>query len=242
MQFLIPHKTRVVILVASLSILAACAQQPAAQAPLPTNPSTAIPSTVAAATSTTASVPTNPPTIAVASTTSSAPTNSATIAPTEVSPGGDVPDNAVFVTYTSPSGGYSIQYVEGWTVAQQSNDGVSITDIDSTEIVTIVPTPSGDLTNYITTTDEPQLQAQTQDYKRVDLKTIQVHNQPVVVLAYTSTSAPDPVTGKQRAVTSLRYYLPGHTGKLAILTLTTPPEVDNVDAFNQMLGSFTWTA
>ncbi|MEO8393039.1 MAG: hypothetical protein ABI700_08595 [Chloroflexota bacterium] len=170
------------------------------------------------------------------------PTNAPTTAPTEVSASGDVPDNAVFVTYTSPSGAYSLQYVEGWTVAQQANDGVSITDIDSAQVVTITAMPSGNLTNYIIATDEPQLKTQTQDYKRVDLKTVQVHNQPVVVLSYTSTSAPDPVTGKTRAVISLRYYLPGSNGKLAILTLTTPLDVDNVDAFNQVLGSFTWTA
>ena len=244
MQSFIVRKTYATVLVACLSIFAAgCGQQPAAQTLLPPTHAP----TITQATSTTGSNPTslateNQTTVApTTSTTSSVPTNSPTTAPTEVSPSGDVPDNAVFVTYTSPSGAYSIQYVEGWTVTQQPNDGVSITDIDSSEVVTIISTPTGDLTNYITTTDEPQLKAQTQDYKRVDLKTIQVHNQPVVVLSYTSTSAPDPVTGKQRAVTSLRYYLPGANGKLAILTLTTPPDVDNVDAFNQILESFTWT-
>ena len=217
MQFLIPHKAPIVVLLAGVSVLAAACGQ---QSVTPTTRPTAAP-TVAAA---------------------NVPTNVATTAPTEVSPAGDVPDNAVFVTYTSPSGLYSIQYVEGWSVEQLTNDGVSITDIDSSEVVNIVPLPSGDLTNYVNATDEPQLKSSVQDYQRIDLKTVQVHNQPVVVLSYNSTSAPDAVTGKQRAVTSLRYYLPGHNGQLAILTLTTPPDVDNVDAFNQMLGSFTWTA
>ena len=223
MHFIDFRKTGMIVLVAGVSILAAaCGQSPATPTPLPP---THLPTQAAA----------NPTTASVAATVP-------TTAPTEVSPSGDVPDNAVFVTYTSPTGGYSIQYVEGWTVTEQANHGVAITDIDSAEVVQIVAAPAGKLTDYVTGTDEPQLKAQVQDYQRVDLKTVQVHNQPVVVLSYTSTSAPDPVTGKQRAVTSLRYYLPGSNGKLAILTLTTPPEVDNVDAFKQMLESFTWTA
>ena len=217
MHFLNSRNTQMFAVLASVSLLAAaCGQQPA-------KPTT---------------IPTSAPTSAAVSVL----TNAATTAPTEISPSGDVPDNAVFVTYTSPSNLYSIQYVEGWAVQQLANDGVSITDIDSSEVVNIVALPSGDLTNYVSATDEPQLKSSVQDYQRVDLKTVQVHNQPVVVLSYNSTSAPDAVTGKQRAVTSLRYYLPGPNNQLAILTLTTPPDVDNVDAFNQMLGSFTWTA
>ncbi len=217
MQFLNSRKIRRFAVLASVSLLAAaCGQQPA-------TPTT---------------IPTSAPTTAAVT----APTTSATTAPTEISPSGDVPDNAVFVTYTSPAKLYSIQYVEGWSVQQLANDGVSITDIDSSEVVNIVPLPTGDLTNYVTATDEPKLKSDVQDYQRVDLKTVQVRNQPVVVLSYNSTSAPDAVTGKQRAVTSLRYYIPGPNNQLAILTLTTPPDVDNVDAFNQMLGSFTWTA
>jgi hypothetical protein len=36
-----------------------------------------------------------------------------------------------------------------------------------------------------------------------------------------------------------RYYVPGPTG-LAIVSLATPKGVDNVDAFRQMIESFTW--
>ncbi len=166
-----------------------------------------------------------------------------TTAPTEVSPSGDVPDNAVFVSYRSKDGGYSIDYVEGWTVEPQAKGGVIISDKDSSEIVTLVPAPSGDINGYITTVDEPQLQKQAQDYKRADLTTVKVKVKAgtIPVLSYTWTSAPDPVTEKQLPVTSLRYYLTEKNGQLAILTLTTPNGVDNVDAFNQMLGSFTWS-
>lgn len=176
----------------------------------------------------------------IVTSTSAVTTAAATTAPTEQSAAGDVPDNAVFVTYTSQDGGYSIQYVEGWTVTPGIEGSVAITDIDSVEMVDVISMPSGDLTTYITGTDETKLKPQVQDYQRTGLETIQVHNQPVVRLTYTGTSAPDAVTGKQRPVETLRYYIPNANGKLAILTLTTPVGVDNVDAFNQMLGSFTW--
>ena len=83
------------------------------------------------------------------------------------------------------------------------------------------------------------------DYKRTDLKTMTVNNQAannqvIIELTYSSTSAPDPVTNKTRAVISQRYYIPGPNSRLAILTLTTPDGVDNVDAFRQMLESFSW--
>ena len=105
--------------------------------------------------------------------------------------------------------------------------------------------PAGDLTQYATSIDEPKLQSQVTDYKRTDLKTMTVNNQAannqvIIELTYSSTSAPDPVTNKTRAVISQRYYIPGPNNRLAILTLTTPDGVDNVDAFRQMLESFSW--
>ena len=163
----------------------------------------------------------------------------------EVSPSGDVPDNAVFVNYQNAEGGYTIQYVEGWTVKPGSSGAVAITDIDSAELVEIRDLPAGDLTQYATSIDEPKLQSQVTDYKRTDLKTMTVNNQAannqvIIELTYSSTSAPDPVTNKTRAVISQRYYIPGPNNRLAILTLTTPDGVDNVDAFRQMLESFSW--
>jgi hypothetical protein len=48
------------------------------------------------------------------------------------------------------------------------------------------------------------------------------------------------VTGKSVASTVDRYYVPG-AGSLAVVTLSTPTGVDNVDAFRQMIESFRWS-
>ena len=59
-------------------------------------------------------------------------------------------------------------------------------------------------------------------------------------LAFHLTSPPDAVTGKQVPLTVDRYYVPGANG-LAIVSLSTPDGVDNVDAFRQMIESFKWS-
>jgi hypothetical protein len=47
------------------------------------------------------------------------------------------------------------------------------------------------------------------------------------------------VTGKQVPSTVDRYYVAGPNG-LAIVSLSTPDGVDNVDAFRQIIESFRW--
>lgn len=152
--------------------------------------------------------------------------------------GGDIPDNAIFLTYADAAHLFGIQYVEGWQVTP-SADGVVIRDKDSSETVQVVGSVV-DIPSYISATDLPQLQSlagfslQTQD-------TVKVNGQQLNHLVYHAPSPPDPVTGKEVPSTIDRYYVPGANGQLAIVTLSTPDGVDNVDAFRQMIQSFTWS-
>jgi hypothetical protein len=149
---------------------------------------------------------------------------------------GDIPDNAVFLTYRSAAWGFSIQYVEGWQVTTQP-DGVTIRDKDSSETIRVVTLPK-DVPAYVTGTDLPALQA-TPGFSLVKRNTAQVGSQTYVHLAYHAAADPDPVTGKQVASTVDRFYVPGPG--LAIVSLSTPDGVDNVDAFRQMITSFKWS-
>jgi hypothetical protein len=149
---------------------------------------------------------------------------------------GDVPDNAVFLTYQQASLGFSIQYVEGWQVTTQS-DGVVVHDKDSSEAVTVVALPS-DVAAYISSTDLPALQGQA-GFKLIKQDTVKVGSSSYHHLTYHVLSPADPVTGKQVPSTVDRYYVPG-TSQLAIVSLSTPDGVDNVDAFRQMIESFKW--
>ena len=149
---------------------------------------------------------------------------------------GDVPDNAVFLTYQQASLGFSIQYVEGWQVTTQP-DGVVIHDKDSSETVTVAALPS-DVAAYISSTDLPALQSQA-GYKLVKQDSVKVGGSNYHHVVYHILSPADPVTGKQVPSTVDRYYVPG-TSQLAVVSLSTPDGVDNVDAFRQMIESFRW--
>ncbi|TMD27326.1 MAG: hypothetical protein E6I94_09640 [Chloroflexi bacterium] len=150
---------------------------------------------------------------------------------------GDVPDNAVFLTYRSAGRSFSIKYVEGWQVTTQP-DGVIIRDKDISETVQVVASPP-DIGGYITNTDLPALQAQA-GFRLGRRDSIRAGSQTYQHLAYHLPSAPDPVTGKQVPSTVDRYYVPGPKG-LAVISLSTPDGVDNVDAFRTMIESFRWT-
>jgi hypothetical protein len=149
---------------------------------------------------------------------------------------GDVPDNAVFLTYKDTAHGFSIQYVEGWQVSPVT-DGVGIRDKDSNELVQVVA-PQTDVTTYVSGTDLPALQGQA-GFKLIKQDKVSVNGKNLVHLVYENPSPPDPVTGKQVPSTVDRYYVAGPSG-LAIVSLSTPKGVDNVDAFRQMIESFKW--
>lgn len=150
---------------------------------------------------------------------------------------GDVPDNAVFLTYHDPTQGFSIQYVEGWQVVQ-AGDGVMIRDKDSSETVAIVPAPA-DVATWVGATDLPALESQA-GFKLIKQDQVKVGSAMLTHLAYHLPAPPDPVTGKQVPSTVDRYYVPGPHG-LALISLSTPDGVDNVDAFRQMIESFSWS-
>jgi hypothetical protein len=98
--------------------------------------------------------------------------------------------------------------------------------------------PVSDVKAYISGTDLPALQ-KTDGFKLVTQDTLKVKGKQIDHLAYEQLSPPDPVTGKRLPSVVDRYYVPGPAG-LAIVTLSTPTGVDNVDAFKQMIDSFTW--
>ena len=149
---------------------------------------------------------------------------------------GDIPDNAVFLTYQSAAWRFSIQYVEGWQVRTVS-DGVTIRDKDSSESVRVVTAPP-DIAAYVNGTDLPALRSQP-GFSLVKRDTVKVGSAVYQHIAYHAPADPDPVTGKQVASTIDRFYVPGPG--LAIVTLSTPDGVDNVDAFRQMITSLKWS-
>lgn len=149
---------------------------------------------------------------------------------------GDIPDNAVFLSYSGGEPAFSIDYVEGWQVNPRP-DGVVIRDKDSSETVAIVALPS-DLGAWIMATDLPGLQAEA-GFTLVKQDRVKVGAFTYDHLVYHLPAPPDPVTGKRVPSTVDRYYVPGSAG-LAVVSLSTPDGIDNVDGFRQMIESFKW--
>ena len=98
--------------------------------------------------------------------------------------------------------------------------------------------PVNDIKGYISSTDLPALQ-ETDGFKLVTQDTVKIHGKQIDHLQYEQLSPPDPVTNKRLPSLVDRYYIPGTTG-LAVISLSTPKKVDNVDAFKQMVESFAW--
>jgi hypothetical protein len=219
----------VVLGLTSVLALAGCAANRGAASPFPSPAASALPRGSALSTS-------SPPATAAPGPSTGAVSTPEPAESTGTTTGGDIPDNAVFLTYNDGSHGFSVDYVEGWQVTP-SPDGVVIRDKDSSETVNVVASPA-DLASYISSTDLPQLQ-QLSGFSLDHQDVATVGGKNIDHIVYHAPSPPDPVTGKEVPSTIDRYYVPGPSG-LAIVTLSTPDGVDNVDAFRQMISSFAW--
>jgi hypothetical protein len=145
-------------------------------------------------------------------------------------PGGDIPDNQVFVTFTSPSSGWSMKYPEGWA---QTGAGSSVTFRNLNNVVSVV----------VVRGSVPSLASVRRDVARLRVASapsvIRVSAAPAIKVSYLSASAPNPVTGRRVTLMVDRYYL-SHGGRVAVVDLGTPVGVDNVDAYRLIVDSFRW--
>ena len=214
---------RLLLIPATVVLLAACGRG-----------GTVAPTTSAASSATAPSASSSPGAVETAAPSA---TGSTATEPPGGTTSGDVPDNAVFLTFHGAGPVFSIQYVEGWQVTTRA-DGVVIRDKDSSESVAIVA-PQKDVAGYVSGTDLPALTAQP-GFVLIKQDSVKIGSSTYVHLSYHQLSPADSVTGKQVPQTADRYYVPGTYG-LAIVSLATPDGVDNVDAFRQMITSFSWS-
>jgi hypothetical protein len=141
---------------------------------------------------------------------------------------GDIPDNQVFVTYSGKS--FSMKSPEGWT---QSGSGDNVTFRDKNNIVRIVIAAG----SAPTVASVRQELATLKGAKATGAPTkLTLSGLPAVKATYTTTSAPNAVTGKRLTLTVDRYEL-AKNGRRGIVDLGSPVGVDNVDAYRLMVQS-----
>jgi hypothetical protein len=143
---------------------------------------------------------------------------------------GDIPDNQVFVTFTGPS--FSMKTPEGWT---QSGSGKNVTFRDKNNIVRVVVAQGTAPTVASVKHELASLKGGA--HVESPPTGLKIGGLPAVKAVYSTTSAPNPVTGKAVKLIVDRYEL-GRSGTRATVDLGTPVGVDNVDAYRLMIESF----
>lgn len=148
---------------------------------------------------------------------------------------GDIADTATYLTYHGS--GYSLKYVEGWGIQQGPGGHVAISDKDSSETVAV--RADHQTVAAVATSDLAHLRSTAPRFHLIARRTVQLPAGTAAYAQYRTLSAPDPVTSKRVAVVVDRYYVQS-PNRVAVLTLSTPVGVDNVDAFRLIARSFRW--
>jgi type IV secretory pathway protease TraF len=146
---------------------------------------------------------------------------------------GDIPDNQVFLVFRNTRAGYSMKYPEGWA---QQGSGATVVFRDKNNIVRI-DVRRGRLPTGAAIREE--LRGLNGARVVSAPQAIQLSGGRGYKVVYSTESAPNAVTGKRVTLVVDRYYLV-RAGRLAVIDLGTPQDVDNVDAYRLMIESFRW--
>jgi hypothetical protein len=149
---------------------------------------------------------------------------------------GDIPDNQNFLVYRDKGVGFSIKYPEGWS---QTKSAGGIDFKDKNNLVRVAVHKGQAPTAASASAELKKLKASQPSLKAQAPKQIKLKAGPAIKVTYTTTSAPNPVTGKRVVLMVDRYEL-AKKGRVAVIDLGTPTGVDNVDAYRLMSESFTW--
>ena len=155
----------------------------------------------------------------------------------EVNAAGDIPDNQVFVTYSAPSGSYSIQVPEGW--ARTVAGGVT-TFTDNFNAVRIEEQTTATAPTVMSATAEVTTLAQhVSGFKTGKVSAVTRKGGPAVLITYGDDSPPNQVTAKtlRRDVERYEFW---HNGTELIVTLAGPVGADNVDPWRTITDSVRW--
>ncbi len=149
---------------------------------------------------------------------------------------GDIPDNQVFLTYKSDQPAFSIKYPEGWS---QSVNKETTTFRNNNNLATITVKAGAAISVASVQKEMDNLKSTTPSISFKTPQAITLGAKQMVKVVYTTTSAANATTGKTVKLMVDRYEV-SKAGKVAIVELSTPEGVDNVDAYRLMIESFKW--
>jgi hypothetical protein len=177
------------------------------------------------------------PTTSLASTTTTTAAADNPNAP-EVNPAGDIPDNQVFVSYSPPSGGYSLKVPEGWA---RVDTGGAVTFTDKLNRVRMETKASASTPTVSSAQQDevPAIRSASKNYEAGKVTQVTRKSGTAILITYRADSEPDPVTGKVVHDDVERYEF-WRSGNEVVLTLSGPQGADNVDPWRIVTDSFTW--
>lgn len=182
-------------------------------------------------------IPTQAPT-SVSSVTSTSTEQPVPVISSSQASGSDIPDTQVFVHYTSSQGRYQLEVPEGWA---QTTNGTEVSFVSNLNalLVSLTSTTTQPTASSVRNDQAVTLQQTGRAIRDVQVKDVQLPNEPAVLITYTSNSDPNAVTNKQVRLENNRYLFFSN-GKLATLTLSAPVGADNVDQWARIAKSFKW--
>lgn len=151
---------------------------------------------------------------------------------------GDIPDNQAYVSFTLPSGPFSIKVPEGWA-RKQDGSVVSFTDNLNTIRLEAVPSPTQPTVQSATATELPAIEKSMAHLSAGKVSTAQRAGGNAILISYQADSPADPVTGKTVRDSVQRYEF-WRNGVEAIVVLSGPAAADNADPWHTVSDSFRW--
>jgi hypothetical protein len=182
------------------------------------------------------------------SATSPAPRHSPAGAPTgtpassaaiETNPGGDIPDSQAYVSFTVPSGAFSVKVPEGWARTEQAGATIFTDKLNLIRLETL-PKPAAPTVESVGTTELPAIKTATSGFRPGTVNAARPPGGSAILVTYQADSAPSPVTGRvfREAVARYEFW---RAGTEAIVTLSSPTAADNVDPWRIVADSFRWS-
>ena len=152
-------------------------------------------------------------------------------------PPGDIPDTQIFVQYRSPLG-FSLKVPEGWA-RRAMPEGATFSSVYDSVTVQVFVAPAAPSVASARTDEVAALEASPAAVRIGKVASVDLPSGHAVLISFSSSSEPNPVTGKAIRLENDRYLI-WKSGRLATLTLSAPFGADNVDQWRLMSRSFQW--
>jgi hypothetical protein len=170
--------------------------------------------------------------------TSQSPADSQAPVPAESNPPGDIPDTTVYVTYRSVVGHLLLKVPEGWS---RKTGPASSTFTSNLNSITVAwkPMAAAATVSSARASTVPALQASGLAFRLQAVRAVSLAGGRAVEVTYQVNSPPNPVTGRQYRLVIERFEL-YHSGRGAVLSLSSAVGSDNVDPWRIVSESFRW--